>query len=44
MVIQDAPGFSHQLLDPDVRTFAEVECVDDADLIGGTRLCAEVGH
>ena len=43
MIIQDALGYSHRLLDPDVRTFAEVECVDDAELIGGTPLCAEVG-
>jgi hypothetical protein len=42
MIIRDAPGTSHRLLDPDVRTFAEVECVDDAELIGGTPLCAEV--
>ena len=44
MIIQDAPGYSHRLLDPDLRTFAEVECVDDAELIGGTPLCAEVGR
>jgi hypothetical protein len=27
-----------------MRTFAEVECVDEAPLLDRTRLCAEVGH
>lgn len=42
--IHDAPGLSRSLIEPDIRTFAEVECLDDVELLGGTPLCAEVGH
>jgi hypothetical protein len=35
---------SQPLIEPDVRTFADVECVDESPLLDGTRLCAEVGH
>lgn len=37
-------GISRPMIEPDFRTFAEVECVDEAPLLDGTALCAEVGH
>ena len=41
---EPAPGISQPLIEPDVRTFVEIECVDEAPLLDGTPLCAEVGH
>jgi hypothetical protein len=40
---EPAPGISQPLIEPDVRTFAEIECVDESPLLDGTPLCAEVG-
>jgi hypothetical protein len=42
--VEYAPGVRQPLIEPDMRTFADVECVDEAPLLNGTRLCAEVGH
>jgi hypothetical protein len=42
--VEYAPGVRQPLIEPDMRTFADVECVDEAPLLDGTRLCAEVGH
>jgi hypothetical protein len=39
-----APGISKPMIEPNFRTFASVECVDESPLLDGTRLCAEVGH
>ena len=44
MKIQDAPGIDRPLIEPDIRTFADAECVDDVELLGGTPLCAEIGR
>ena len=32
------------LIEPDMRTFVDVECVDESPMLDGTRLCADVGH
>ena len=40
--IEDAPGFRRPLIEPDIRTFASVECVDESPLLDGTALCKEV--
>ena len=40
--IEDAPGLRRPLIEPDMRTFAETECVDEAPLLDGTALCDEV--
>lgn len=32
------------MIEPDFRTFAEVECADEAPLLDGTSLCVEVGQ
>ena len=37
-------GIIERLIEPDIRTFATVECVDEAPLLDGTKLCAEVGR
>lgn len=37
-------GVTKPMIEPDFRTFAEVECVDESPLLDGTRLCAEVGR
>lgn len=37
-------GTVERMIDPDMKTFATVECVDEAPLLDGTRLCAEVGR
>jgi hypothetical protein len=37
-------GVAHRLMDPDVRSFGDVECVDESPLLDGTRLCRELGH
>jgi hypothetical protein len=44
MPVEWAPGFSEPMIEPDFRTFAEVECVDESPLLDGTPLCGEVGH
>lgn len=44
ILVEYAPGVRERLIEPDVRTFAEIECVDESPLLDGTRLCAEVGH
>ena len=43
MLLSVAPGIVEPLIQPDVRTFAEIECVDEGPLLEGTALCAEVG-
>ena len=42
--VEYAPGVRQPLIEPDMRTFADVECVDESPLLDGTRLCADVGH
>ena len=42
MLLETAPGMSEPLIEPDFRTFAELECVDEVPLLNGTPLCAEV--
>ena len=42
MPLEVAPGLSRPMIEPDFRTFAEVECVDESPLLDGTALCAEV--
>ena len=42
--IEYAPGVRQPMIEPDMRTFADIECVDESPLLDGTRLCAEVGH
>lgn len=42
--IEYVPGRPQPMIEPDFRTFAEVECVDEAPLLDGTPLCAEVGR
>ena len=42
--VEYAPGVRQPLIEPDMKTFADVECVDESPLLDGTRLCAEVGH
>jgi hypothetical protein len=42
--IEYVPGTRQSMIEPDMRTFADVECVDESPLLDGTRLCAEVGH
>jgi hypothetical protein len=44
MPLEVAPGVSKPMIEPDFRAFASVECVDEAPLLDGTRVCAEVGH
>jgi hypothetical protein len=44
ILLEIAPGISQPMIEPDFRTFAEVECVDEAPLLDGTPLCAEVGR
>ena len=40
--VEDPPGPRRPLIEPDMKTFAEVECVDESSLFGGTALCIEV--
>ena len=40
--VEDPPGQRRPLIEPDMKTFAEVECVDDSPLFDGTALCNEV--
>ena len=42
--VEYVPGLRQPLIEPDMKTFAEVECVDESPLLDGTRMCAEVGH
>jgi hypothetical protein len=42
--VEYAPGVRQPMIEPDMRTFADVECLDESPLLDGTRLCAEVGH
>jgi hypothetical protein len=42
--VEYVPGQPEPMIQPDFRTFAEVECVDESPLLDGTPLCAEVGH
>ena len=44
VLLESAPGFRRPMIEPDFRTFAEVECVDESPLLDDTPLCAEVGH
>ena len=41
---EPSSGISQPLIEVDFRTFAEIECVDEAPLLDGTPLCAAVGH
>ena len=43
MPLEPASGVQRRLIEPDIRTFAETECVDEGPLLDGTDLCAEVG-
>jgi len=43
MPLEPASGVRRRLIEPDIRTFAEVECADESPLLDGTDLCAEVG-
>ena len=36
------PIGSEPMIQPDFRTFAEIECVDESPLLDGTPLCSEV--
>lgn len=36
MLLETAPGMSEPLIEPDFRTFAELECVDEVPLLNGT--------
>lgn len=40
--VEDPPGQRRPLIEPDMKTFAEVECVDESPLFDGTALCNEV--
>ena len=42
--VEYVPGQAEPMIQPDFRTFADVECVDESPLLDGTPLCAEVGH
>ena len=42
--VEYVPGVRQPLIRPDMRTFAETECVDESPEFDGTRVCAEVGH
>jgi hypothetical protein len=42
MPLTPAAGVSTPMIEPGIRSFAEVECVDEAPLLEGTRLCTEV--
>lgn len=42
MLLEIAPGVREPLIEPDFRSFAELECVDEGPLLNGTPLCAEV--
>ena len=40
--VEDPPGQRRPLIEPDMKTFAEIECVDESPLFDGTALCNEV--
>lgn len=40
--VEDPPGQRRPLIEPDMKTFAAVECVDESPLLDGTALCNEV--
>ena len=42
ILLEVVPGVFRPLIEPDFRTFAEVECVDESPLLDDTALCAEV--
>ena len=42
VLLEIVPGVFRPLIEPDFRTFAEVECVDESPLLDDTALCAEV--
>ena len=42
--LEVAPGIVEPMIEPDVRTFAEIECIDESPLLDGTPLCEEVAH
>ena len=42
--IEYAPGIKRPMIEPDFRTFAELECVEESPLLDGTALCGEVGR
>ena len=44
ILVEYQPGIAEPLIKPDMKSFAEIECVDESPLLDGTRLCAEVGH
>jgi hypothetical protein len=44
ILVEYQPGSKEPLIKPDMRSFAEIECVDESPLLDGTRLCGEVGH
>lgn len=44
ILVEYQPGIAEPLIKPDMKSFAEIECVDESPLLDDTRLCAEVGH
>ena len=44
MPLEPLPGITEPMIQPDFRTFAEIECVDESPLLDGTALCAEVAE
>ena len=44
MPLEVAPGIVEPMIEPDFRTFAEVECIDESPLLDGTPLCEDVAH
>lgn len=42
--IEYTRGVRQPMIEPDFRTFAETECVDESPLLDGTAMCAEVGR
>jgi hypothetical protein len=44
MPLELAPGIVEPMIEPDFRTFAEIECIDESPLLDGTPLCEEVAH
>lgn len=43
-VLLREPSGTRPMIEPDIRTFAEVECVDESPQFDDTALCAEVGR
>ena len=44
ILVEYQPGVREPMIKPDMRSFADIECVDESPLLDGTPLCAEVGH